>query len=393
MVNRHICPACGKSEMEVFFELNSVPTNSVVLLSSFQEAVDYPRGDIKLGFCSQCGFISNVSYDPKLTEYSSRYEPTQGFSQTFNEFHKNLADRLIKRYDLHNKKIIEIGCGKGEFLNLLCSMGKNKGVGFDPAYEEGRLDTNNTQDIQFIKDFYSEKYANYHGDFLCCKMTLEHIYETNEFVTMVRSSLSDTSEMMVFFQVPETLRILRDCAFEDIYYEHCSYFTPGSLGRLFRRCGFEILNIKTEYDNQYITIESKPKRNTSSQLFPSEEDLETLRDYVVSFPKRCQGKFKWWKDKLQELRFNSIKTVLWGSGSKGVSFLTSLNVGEQIEYVVDINPYRQGHFMSGTGQKIVSPKFLKDYKPGVIIVMNSVYCNEIKQILSQMELFPELIPL
>jgi predicted phosphatase len=119
---------------------------------------------------------------------------------------------------------------------------------------------------------------------------------------------------------------------------------------------------------------------------PSEEDLETLRGYVVSFPQRCQEKFKWWKNKLQELRFNSIKTVFWGSGSKGVSFLTTLNVGEQIEYVVDINPYRQGHFMSGTGQRIVASDYLKHYQPDYVVVMNDIYKEEIEETLGTMKL-------
>ena len=49
---------------------------------------------------------------------------------------------------------------------------------------------------------------------------------------------------------------------------------------------------------------------------------------------------------------------MWGSGSKGVAFLTALNMHTpdcEIEYVVDINPFREGEYMAGTGQEIVSP--------------------------------------
>src|SRR3989344_4040617 len=78
----HICPSCGQGQMEIFYEHKSVPTNSCILLASLEEATAYPRGDIRLGFCQECGFVSNVAFDPKLTEYSGRYEETQGFSPT-----------------------------------------------------------------------------------------------------------------------------------------------------------------------------------------------------------------------------------------------------------------------------------------------------------------------
>jgi len=129
-----VCPNCGASGMSVFYEFKNVPVHSVLLLPTREEALNFPEGDIALGFCYTCGFIANVAFDPGLHQYSSRYEATQGFSSTFNAFHQNLATRLIKRYDLHSKDIIEIGSGQGEFLTLLCELGDNREVGFDPAY-------------------------------------------------------------------------------------------------------------------------------------------------------------------------------------------------------------------------------------------------------------------
>ncbi len=387
------CPSCNKGEMDIFYTVESVPTNSCILLSSAQEAKDYPRGDINLGFCPSCGFISNTTFDKKLTEYSGRYEETQGFSGTFNKFHRALAERLIDRYDLHDKEVLEIGCGKGEFITLLSELGNNRGIGFDPGYDAQRNAETDNGKVTFITDFYSEKYADHKADFICCKMTLEHIHETNDFISTVNRSIGDNRETQVFFQIPESTRILKDCAFEDVYYEHCSYFTPGSLARLFRNAGFQVINLETEYDDQYLTIEALPGGSHDDKTLPEEDDLSEITEYVKTFKERCNKIFDEWNNRLRRLQENGSKVVLWGSGSKGVSFLSSIDQGSSIEYVVDINPHRQGYYMSGTGQKIVGPDFLKEYKPDVIIIMNAIYKEEISRDLNDMGLSPEIIAL
>jgi C-methyltransferase. len=83
--------------------------------------------------------------------------------------------------------------------------------------------------------------------------------------------------------------------------------------------------------------------------------------------------------------------VIWGSGSKGVAFLTAVGMAAQIEYVVDINPHRQGKFMAGTGQEIVAPEFLENYRPDVAIAMNAVYRGEIQTELDRMGLTTQLL--
>jgi SAM-dependent methyltransferase len=385
------CYSCGAENMYVFHTMKGVPVHSVVNIPVRQKAIDYPRGDIFLAFCYRCGFISNIAFNPTLLEYSSEYESTQTFSPIFNNFARRLAHRLVNRYSLHNKVMLEIGCGNGEFLNLLCELGNNRGIGFDPAYKKGRLGKEKNERITFKKDYYSEKYTNYRPDFICCRMTLEHIQQTSKFINMIRKSIGSQSDVIVFFQVPNVMRILRDCAIEDIYFEHCSYFSPGSLARLFKRCAFDVLRIETNYDDQYLMIEAKPTDNKSLGVLPIEDDLKILSDYVASFHERYQKKISFWHKRMQALSMKGKRTVIWGSGSKGVAFLTTLRVGDEIKYVVDINPHRQGTFMLGTGQEIVAPEFLERYQPEVVIVMNSIYLQEVHKELRQMNITPDIL--
>ncbi len=385
-----ICPNCGVSGMSPFYEVRNVPIHSCLMMSTQQDALKFPRGDISLGFCEGCGFISNLAFDSSAPDYSSIYEDQQSFSPTFNAFAQNLASRLIKKYDLYNKDIVEIGCGKGDFLRLLCELGDNRGVGIDPACAKDRVQSEVAECVTFIQDNYSEAYASYHGDLVCCRHTLEHIYSTAEFVSMVRRTIGDRKETIVFFEVPDVTRILRDLAFWDIYYEHCSYFSPESLAHLFRSCDFELLDLYRDYGDQYLLIEARPVNKPSCKVHELEESLEQISGDVRNFSTHCRDRLDYWRQTLQQICAERKRTVVWGAGSKCLAFMTTLGFKNEIEYVVDINPYLHGKFIPGVGKEIMPPEFLKEYKPDVVIVMNPIYCDEIRQMLDNMGLTPEM---
>ena len=383
------CPNCGVNNVSQFYEVPKVPTNSVLLLSTQEEAMNFPTGSIRLGVCHHCGFIFNMDFDPKLTEYSAKYEATQGYSPTFNKFHRKLAQDLIDKFELHNKHIIEIGCDKGDFITMLCEMAPNRGTGFDPAYVPGRHPSEAEDRLEFVADFYGEKYADYKADFICCKMTLEHIPDTGNFVDIVRRSVGD-NDSMIFFQIPNANYVLDDLAFWDVYYEHCSYFTDGSLSYLFERAGFDALGTWTDYDDQYLMIEAKP-RHSENGAFEAKGVEETVQK-AANFETAVQKLRAEWQAKIDGFRQKSQKFVLWGGGSKGVAFLTTLGLTlDDIQYVVDINPIKTGTFMASTGQEIVAPEFLKTYQPDVVIIMNPIYIEEISNDLSKMGLSPEIL--
>ena len=388
MAERPVCPNCERAELETFYEQRNVPTNSCILFKSADEARNYPRGDIRLGSCPVCGFISNIAFDQKLTEYSGRYEETQSCSATFNAFHRQLVERLIDRYTLQHMDVLEIGCGKGEFLALLCDLGGNRGVGFDPGFDNSREQARTSRPVKYIKDFFSERYTDYGGDFVCCKMTLEHIARPGQFLRMIRSTVKWKSNTVVFFQVPEATRIFRSCALEDIYYEHCSYFSPGALRYLFESTGFEVMHLGTEYGDQYLTIEARsPQASEGTARDPS--DIEEMKRYPADFARRAQQRCAKWLASLNCHQPQRI--VLWGSGSKAVALLSLLDQKVSIDYVVDINPHRQGSYMAGTGQQIVSPKFLQTYRPELVMAMNPIYRHEIIRDLGMLGLTPEVV--
>ncbi len=384
------CPSCGHAELDVFHVQDGIPTNSCLLLDSRDEAESFPTGRMELGFCHACGFLSNVAFEE--AEYSSRYEETQGFSRLFVEWAQDLAKRWVDKYDLAGKSVLEIGCGKGEFLVWMVEAGAGAGVGIDPGVHPERIESEVADKLTWIADFYSESYAHLQADAIVCRHTLEHIAPVGEFMTMVRNAIGDRPETVVLFELPDVARVLDEVAFWDVYHEHCSYFSLGSLAKLFRRTGFEVLHLELDYDGQYLLIEARPTVVPApGEPFAIEDDVEVLAKGVDKYWEEYGVIKDSWKRKLADLKTSGGKAVIWGAGSKGVSYLTNLGLIDEIEYAVDINPYKTGKFMAGTGQQIVSPEFLLEYKPDLVIAMNPVYLGEIQAKLDELGLHPELV--
>jgi len=393
MQSRPRCFSCGSLDLTSFYEQRQIPVNNCMLLNSRAEAISFPRGDLRLAFCSSCGFIQNVLFDAERLEYDGVYEYSQGFSARFNQFQAELVQRLVTQYDLKGKSILEIGCGEGHFLFDLARATGSKALAMDPVFAPDRIPADLAGQIECIRDLFDERYTDLSADFIACRNTLEHIQPVAEFVGTVRKMLGEKREPVVFFEVPDSLRVLNELAFWDIHYEHCSYFSIGSLARLFRREGFEVYNLTTEFDDQYLLIETVASNGDCGPVWDAEHDMPELEQQVRYFRDHHEAKLAEWGKSVQRVHQNGGRAVLWGSGSKAVTYLDGLGLRDEIEFVVDINPQRHGKYIIGSGQEVVAPDFLKEYKPDLVVAMNNAYVEEIRHDLQAMGVEAELTSL
>ena len=207
-----------------------------------------------------------------------------------------------------------------------------------------------------------------------------------EFVAQLRRSLPRDSAPLVFFELPDVGRVLREIAFWDIYYEHCSYYTPGSLARQFTGRGFDVTRLELAFEDQYILLDARPGEGRDLSGAPA-DGVDDVRRDVESFRAGLPAQLERWREAVRA----ATRPVLWGSGSKGVSFLTTLGLEREIELVVDINPHKHGKFMAGTGQRIVAPEELREHRPDLVIAMNPAYLEEIGTRLSELGLDSRLV--
>ena len=390
-VRQKPCPNCHETRSRQIYSVDRIPAHSVLLMPNLETATKYPRGDMRLLFCEACGFLSNSAFDVTLNEYSPDYEEAQHFSPRFNQFADELVADLVDRFGMRNKRVLEIGCGKAEFLRRLCEAGDNFGIGVDPAIRPERFLTEARAKMRLVPELYSEKHSDLQADVILCRHTLEHIQPTRDFLDIVRRSIGDRCDVQVCFELPDVRIILEETRFWDVYYEHCSYFSAGSLARLFREASFDIVDLWRAYDDQYLLLVAKPAERPTQASLNIEDDLEEMSALASAFETHSQQQIAHWRETIGTFYREGRKPVLWGAGSKCVAFLTTAGLEREVEVVVDINPYKAGKFLPATWHPVISPEQLKEYEPGVVVVMNSIYLNEVQEQLDQLGIDAELV--
>lgn len=382
------CPGCGGALGAIFYETGPVPVHSCLMLEDVAEAMRFPTGTVRLAQCQLCGLVTNTDFDPIWSAYSPDYEDQQSFSPTFNSFAGELAQGLVERHGLHGKKVVEIGCSKGDFMALLCEAGAVDATGIDPSVLPGRVPAPARGRMRMIPEYYSEEHLHLPADLICHRHTLEHVQDVAGHLALLHAHAQRNPDCVVFIEVPCGQRVFEAAAFEDIYYEHASYFTPGSLARALRRAGFGVTRLWRDYGEQYLLAEARPN-GAEDRSFAIETDPASERILTARFREDVGRTIAGWRDVLEAEASRGRRIAVWGSGSKCVAFLHAIGRPGAIEAIVDINPHRAGRHAPRLPLPVSPPETLLRLPPDMIVVMNAAYLGEIRHQCAELGLYPD----
>ena len=345
------CPLCKGGDFEVIYDIADMPIFQNKVYDSVESSLEVTTNNISLCNCNDCNFVFNKEFDTSIMTYDKNYQNEQSHSVFFKNYLDDLIEFLGKKFT-QQAKIIEIGSGKGYFLNLLESSGFENITGFDPAYEGEK---NNV-----IKDYYSSKYKHIYADLIILRHTLEHISNPFDFIKEIAEANNYSGK--IFIEVPCFDWIKKKEAFWDIFYEHCNYFTKASLSTMFN--SFEVGGL---FNGQYIYILADLKELKKEVSYVNKQKHK--KTFALGF-----GQY------LESLK--NGKYAVWGAGAKGVTFLNALDKNvEFVKYVVDINPKKQNKYLPKTSHKVIDVKTLKRLivkkEIDSIYIMNENYKSEI----------------
>lgn len=335
--------------LKLLYEQSGFPVFQNRMYNSAQEAKDCPKGDIRLVEDSSTGLIYNAAFQPNLMNYDGSYQNEQGVSNCFRHHLEEVAGIVMKHLGRH--QLVEVGCGKGFFVELLLERDFDI-IGFDVTYEGSN---------PRLRKQYFERGVIAHAEGLVLRHVLEHIQNPYAFLQLISDANGGSGR--IYIEVPCFDWICKHKAWFDVFYEHVNYFRLADFRRMFG----EIIDCGHLFAGQYIYIVAE-----LSSLRPPFYDAED----PVCFPHdfSCHAEAPIFK--------GNGCTAIWGGASKGVIFtLLKSRAGYPIDFVIDINPAKQGKYLAATGLEVRSPEdVLQQLPPGsTIFVMNSNYLEEIRQ--------------
>lgn len=370
------CLACGGSQTRVFFEAADIPVHCNILWPTQVQAALAPRGSMRLNFCEVCGLVFNAAFDQTAVTYDPAYENSLHGSLRFQRYAKDLSVRLANRCDLRGRLVVEVGCGKGEFLRLLCRVADAEGVGLDPSYDPSLWLPSQDSRVQFVQAPLSTFPDNLRPSLIVCRHVLEHVPDPRAFVADLAAAARRGPGCVVFVEVPDALYTLRDLGIWDLIYEHCTYFSAPALARLFADANVEASEVWSTFGGQFLCFEGVARSHGSRQD-RDDSAVASLARLADAFSNRHVQKVQFWSERLRELMNAGRRAVVWGAGSKGISFVNVVPGAEKIACLVDINPRKHNRFVPITAQPVVSPSDLPKIQPDLIVIMNSLYRDEI----------------
>ena len=365
------CPICSGVDSVLLAERAETPVFQNALFANSKEAQDCTTGQLEMRHCISCGFAWNSAFDPKLIDYGTDYDNNNSLSTAFQA---HLADRIEKIAAATPNKpleLLEIGCGQGDFLaQLVERLGTvQRAVGFDPACRA----TRKKEDIELHAAYFDLDAMQIHGlmpDVVISRHTIEHIPQPIAFLSMLRTGLPEARPVQLFLETPTNDWILNKQAYHDLFYEHCSLFSPTSLSIALERAGFRPTELSLCFGGQYLWVEA---------LNASPTAVTTFQDAGANYIAHWRA--------FAEAAHSAGSVFIWGAGAKGATFAQLIDPEARLfDAVIDINPNKQGKFIGATGHPIRAPKSLAESTAQTtILVMNSLYIDEIRKELARMK--------
>ncbi|MEE4382494.1 MAG: methyltransferase domain-containing protein [Pseudomonadales bacterium] len=385
------CPVCGNAALHGVLDLGEVPVFCNVQADSREAARAAPTAPFRLAGCARCGHSFNAAFRPDRVEYAPAYDSSQHHSETFRAYADALATRLVETHGVRDGAVVDVGCGKGDLLKRICRAGGNRGFGFDASYE-GDPRPADAAGVEFHTEFFDAALAGEIApQLICCRHVLEHVADPLAFLRELGRALAAAPGSVLYLEVPNGALQLERRLLWDYIYEHFSYFSAASLRLALEAAGLEVLRLETGFGEQFLCADVRLREPPPGpvEADPASPFEALMAATAADFTERLDA-WRRWRDALPE---DPDATVLWGAGSKGVTFvnLLELVVPGPVSRIVDQNPNKHGRFVARTGQEIVAPEALRAVPPSQVVVMNAIYAGEISGWLAEREIRAELL--
>lgn len=337
---------CG----EPLLRLDNAPANAQNLPGA--DSVGNDRG-IDLLLC-QCPMCALIQYACEPVPYFRDVIRGGGFSESMQNLRREQYAKLIRDYHLEQKKIIEIGCGEGEYIVPLTEFPVRP---FGIEHRDDLVQKAQARGLNVRKAFpETPETVLEDGPFDAFVMFnfLEHQPRPNDMLRCIFNNLTEGGIGLV--TVPSFDYVCGKDAFYELMRDHLAYYTEKTFRFLMEHNGFEVLEHEIVNGD---TLSAVVRKRRMTDLTGMRKNLSMLTEVLERFA----GEYK--------------KIAVWGASHQAFTILSVTGFGRHVSYIIDSAAFKQNKFAPASHIPIVAPEHFFEEPADAVVIVAPGYAKEI----------------
>ena len=359
------CRVCrGSFLFPALLEYPNSPRSAQGFLEKLEDADDVV--DLKIYQCQQCGL---VQHDLKPVDYYKDVIRAIAYSEEMGRFREKQLAEWIQKFNLKDKKILEIGSGQGEYLELLLKAGCKNVYGVENSKESVEIAKNKGLNIQqgYLSNDYQNSWAEIFDAFVTFNF-MEHWPDISSSLHSLQSFLDEGAVGLV--EVPNFDFMLKNGMYSEFTTDHIFYFTEKTLRTVLETHGFDVIEINSIWHDYILSaqVKKRPALNMTSFTAKQNKIVSEIRNFVSKFKKN--------------------EVIIWGAGHQALAVISIANLALKVSHVVDSAKFKQNKYTPGTHLLIKDPQSIYEDLPKAAIIMAAAYSDEVAKTLKNQ--YPEV---
>jgi len=372
------CRACGGDLARTFVDLGSTPlANSYLEPSQLQQ--DEPRYPLHARVCERCHLVQVDPVVPR-DEIFRDYAYFSSYSASWVEHARRFAEDALRELHLTGDSlVVEIASNDGYLLKHFAARGIPV-LGIEPALNVAKVAMEAGIPTETV--FFGVETARQLGgrglsaDLLVANNVIAHVPDLNDFVAAMAMILKPEGVLSIEF--PSLLRLIAGVQFDTIYHEHFSYFSLLTAERALATHGlvvFDVEELGTHGGSLRVwASRGDHPRSASRRLIEArqaERDAAMDKsDTYSGFQERAESCRRSLLQFFADARRSGKTIVGYGAAAKGNTLLNYCGItSDDIAYVVDRNPHKQGRVLPGTHVPIEAPYRVRHTRPEYLLIL------------------------
>jgi hypothetical protein len=387
------CRGCGELLLLTFLDLGSSPiANDLITPENLNSPeIHYP---LHVMTCTACALVQIPEVALRESLFRSDYVYFSSYSTSWLAHARDYVSLMTSRLNLGTEDlVVEVASNDGYLLQYFVEAGIQV-LGVEPA--SGVAEVAIAKGIPTVIDFFGEEIASELAEktkprLMLGNNVLAHVPDIHDFIEAFALLIADDG--LITFEFPHLLNLIRNNQFDTIYHEHYSYLSLTALKPIFNSHGLKIVDVEKLVTHggsiRIFVAKSESIWETQNVVaaIMDEESIFDPRDKAVwtSLHERTLRTKLDLVAELVKCRKEGIRVAAYGAAAKGNTLLNYSGINSDlIEYVVDLNPHKQGSFLPGSRIPIVSGQMLNENPPDILLVLPWNIIDEVRLQLNQL---------